>query len=341
MSDRFEDDMMEDLMADAPEGASAMDEFDEADEADEGDGFDELEDSLDDPGDDPLEESMDSLDDEDSMDAFEEAVTDALEAEDADEFWGGFGNILKKVGRGIGSVARTVAPIAKLIPLPQAQMIGRAAGLIGNVLADEGDEMDALDELADFADEEDGFDALAPAIAGVAIRGALKHQAARIPRVQRRQLVKTVSSAAKSIARKHGQAALIAVPGIIKHAHKIAVRRRLPAKMLPQLVARTARMALRSPRVLRKLATVGARLRTTARGGYRAGGMRAGRHRHGMHSHRALRTGGMSRGANRMGRSVYGGSIVRGGGAVATQCPHCRRRILRSSGPITITIDSQ
>ena len=33
MSERFDDDMMEDLMAEAPEGSHAMDEFDEADEA--------------------------------------------------------------------------------------------------------------------------------------------------------------------------------------------------------------------------------------------------------------------------------------------------------------------
>ena len=51
-------------------------------------------------------------------------------------------------------MARKVAPIAKMIPIPQAQLIGGAADMIGNVLADEGDEFDALDAMADYAEEE-------------------------------------------------------------------------------------------------------------------------------------------------------------------------------------------
>jgi hypothetical protein len=169
MSDRFDEDLL-DEMAEEPEGKgdySAFDEFDESDgfeglEFDAGDKFDEL----DDPG--------DAFDAEESADEFEEAVTDALEAADVDEFWGGIGRALKKVGRGVGKVARVVAPIAKMIPIPQAQLIGRAADIVGKVMADEGDEMDGSDDLADFADDEDAIDALAPAIAGVAISSALK-----------------------------------------------------------------------------------------------------------------------------------------------------------------------
>jgi hypothetical protein len=285
MSDRFEDDLMEDLMAE-PEGRShsAAEPFDPLDDPLDDPADDPLDDPADDPLDDPADDPADDpLDDpaddplDDPLDELEEAVTDALEAEDADEFFGGFRNILKTVGK----VARKVAPIAKLIPIPQAQLIGGAADLIGNVLADEGDEMDALDELADFADEEDGFDALSPAIAGLAIRGALKHKAAAIPRVHRRQLVKTVSAVTKHIARKLGPQAIVAVPGLVRHAHNVVVRKGLPAKHLPHLVARAARLALRSPRVLRKFASTGARLHT-ARMGYRAGGVRRpGRIRYG------------------------------------------------------------
>ena len=203
MSDRFEDDLMEDLMAEP------MDEFDEAEEADAAEESDELEefDELDEF--DNSADEMKSFEGEESGDEFEEAVTDALEAEDADEFFGGFKNVLKTVG----NVARKVGPIAKMIPIPQAQLIGGAADLIGNVLADEGDEMDAMEALSDFADEEEGFDALAPAVAGLAIRGALKHKAAHMPRVHRRKLVKTVSAAARQIARKHGTGAMVASPG--------------------------------------------------------------------------------------------------------------------------------
>ena len=272
MSDRFEDDLMEDLMAEP------MDEFDEAEEADAAEEFDEFEefDELDE-FDDSADE-MKSFEGEELGDEFEEAVTDALEAEDADEFFGGFKNILKTVG----SVARKVGPIAKMIPIPQAQLIGGAADLIGNVLADEGDEMDAMEDLSDFADEEEGFDALAPAVAGLAIRGALKHKAAHIPRVHRRKLVKTVSAAARKIARRHGKRAMVALPGIVRSARSILLRKRLPIKHLPNLVARAARLAVRSPRALRKFARVGARLRT-GRMAHRAGGLRGrGRTRYGV-----------------------------------------------------------
>jgi hypothetical protein len=330
MSERFDDDMMEDLMAEAPEGSHAMDEFDEADEAE---GFDEAEDSLEDLGDDSLEESFDSFESEDSADEMEEAVTDALEADDADEFFGGLKSILKKVG----SVARTVAPIAGMLPLPGAQLIGKAAGLIGNVMADEGDEMDALDSLADYAEEEDGFDALAPAVAGLAIRGALKHKAALIPRVQRRKLVKVVTAATKHIARKHGRRAVAAMPAIVEHARRIAIHRRLGAKHLPALVARTARLATRSPKVLRKLVHASTRLRNAPGGVYRIGGHRTRYRRGGIATSPGIETGGNLSLRGSVGRSTrasYGASS--GGG-----CPHCRRRSYSFAGPVTVTIQSR
>jgi hypothetical protein len=218
MSDRFEDDLMEDLLAE-PEGrgasadeydeAEAYDEADEVDEADEWDEVDEI---------DEVDE-VDDVDPYDATDELEEAVADVLGAEDADKFWGGFKKILSKVGSAVGSAARTVAPLAKLIPLPQAQIIGRVADTIGSVLADEGDEFDALDAMADYAEEEeDGIDALAPAVAGLAIRSALKNKTAAIPRVHRRRLVKAVSTATKQLARKHGAHAAVAAPAIVRAA---------------------------------------------------------------------------------------------------------------------------
>jgi hypothetical protein len=351
MSDRFEDDLMEDLMAE-PEGRGGTsafdeyepaDEYDEADEADESEGSDEL-DELE-GMEDEADEEGDSYESEDGADELEEAVTDALEADDADEFFGGFRNILKTVGK----VARKVGPIAKMIPIPQAQLIGGAADLIGNVLADEGDEMDALDELADFADEEDGFDALAPVIAGVAIRGALKHRAAKIPRETRRKLVKAVATATKQIARKHGHRAIAAVPGIVRHVRNLVVRRGLPAKHLPRLVARATRLAVRSPRVLRKLARVGGGLRTSMRTRHGVGGVRRLRRgRLGIGEPRAsgFGVGGKTR---RFGVSSAGGRVSLGGGmgraagvggATSDYCPNCRRRTYRLRGPVTLTIRS-
>ena len=330
MTDRFEEDMMEDLLAEP--GHSAMDamdeadEFDSADEFDEGDEFeaaDEFE-----AGDefDEMDEG-ESFDEEDGADEFEEAMTDALDAADTDEFFGKIGRFLKKVGRGVGSVARVVAPIASMIPIPQAQMIGKAAGLVGKVLADEGDELDAFEDLADYAEDEDALDALAPAIATIAIRHGLKHKAAALPRVQRRQLVKTTTAATRHLVRKHGPRAVHALPAIVAHARRIAVRKGLPAKHLPHLIARGVKAAAKSPRLLRRL--VGA----------------SGRLRHGHAGHRGARPGyGVGRRHHRhggvRGRGYRGAAGTPGvaGGA----CASCgrRSRSLRFGGPVRVTIES-
>jgi hypothetical protein len=343
MSDRFDEDLL-DEMAKEPEGKGghgafddfeggdefeALDEFDEADEFDGSDEFEgpaefEAADEFDE-----LEEPGDAYEAEDPADEFEEAVTDALEAADTDEFWGGLGRALKRVGRGVGKVARVVAPIAKFIPIPQAQLIGRAADMIGKVMADEGDEMDAFDELADFADDEDAIDALAPAIAGVAIRSALKHHTANLPRPQRRQLVKTVTAATKHLVRKHGPRAVQAMPAIISHARKVVARKRLPARHLPRLVAQATRAAARSPRVLRKLAHTTNRLRMGRMGRrhHRGSARGLGRTR--------FRGQGMATGMP-YGSTPHGGA--RGSSAI---CPGCgRRRTMRLHGPIHLTITS-
>lgn len=355
MSDRFEDDLMEDLMtepqasghaadefdeAEAYEEAEAFeeaDEFDEAEELDEADEFEEAEGF-------EAAEAYDAADESDAADELEEAMTDALEAESEDEFFGGFGKVLRRVGRTVGSVARRVAPIAKMIPIPQAQLIGRAADLIGNVLADEGDEFDSLEALADFAEEEDGFDALAPVVAGLAIRGALKHKAAHLPREHRRQLVKTVAAATKHIARRHGAAATIAAPAIVRAARRIVLRKRLPVSELPRVVRGVARVALRSPRTLRKFVRVGTRLRALAPGHHR-------HHRGVRRLHRTRRHfGGLAPAGTRIGVSAapvgrVGGpvriSAGRGGyRTLGGGCPTCQGRAYRLRGPVTVTIQS-
>ena len=351
MSDRFEDDLMEDLMTVPHASGHAADEFDEADEADEAEAFEEADeldeadeyeeaDEFDDTDGYEAAEAYDAAEEYDATDELEEAMTDALEAESEDEFFGGFGKILRRVGKTVGSVARRVAPIAKLIPLPQAQLIGRAADMIGNVLADEGDEFDSLDALADLAEEEDGFDALSPVVAGLAIRGALKHKAAHLPREHRRQLVMTVTAATKHIGRKHGAAAAIAAPAIVRAARKIVLRRRLPVSELPRVAKGVARLAVRSPRTLRKLVRAGTRLRALAPGHRRhlRGVRRLGRTRRSYGSLAPVGTSGAPAGRIGSVRIKTGRSPYRsvGGGS----CPTCRGRAFRLRGPVTVSIQS-
>ncbi|WP_158929576.1 hypothetical protein [Acidisphaera sp. S103] len=335
-----------DEMAEEPEGKgghSAFDEFEGADELEASDEFDDVNEFDDDGFDAPAEfEAMDEFDelddpgdtfDEESADELEEGVTDALEAADADEFWSGLGRALKKVGGAIGKGARWVAPLAKMIPIPQAQLIGRAADIVGKVMADEADEMDGFDDLADFADDEEAIDALAPAIAGVAIKSALKHHTAALPRPQRRALVKTVTAATKHLVRKHGPKAVQAMPAIVSHARKVIARKRLPVRHLPRVVAQTVKAAARSPRVLRKLAQTTHRMR-----------LRPGRRHHrgmargmGRNRFRTHRTGtAMTGTAMALGTARHSG--LRASGAV---CPSCgRRRTMRFHGPIHLTITS-
>jgi hypothetical protein len=324
MSDRLEDDLMEDLMAE-PEGRGGS-----ADEFDEVEGYDEADESEGDEG----------------ADELEEVVAEALEADDADEF--NFGGFLKKIGAG----ARKVASVAKRIPLPQAQLIGGAADMIGNILADEGDEFDALDAMADFAEEEDGFDALAPVVAGLAIKGALKTKAAKIPPVTRRKLVKAVSTATKQLARKHGAHAAVAAPAIVHAARKVVARRGLPAKHLPAVVKRVTKVALRSPRTMHRLVNTGARMRAMAGSSSRTAGYHGVRRRR----HRGVGfsspggvgyspTGTAGVGKTRVGKFGRSGRFSTGGGALhgdpGGYCAHCRRRTFNLRGPVSLTIVSR
>ncbi|MFM2052719.1 MAG: hypothetical protein RL456_756, partial [Pseudomonadota bacterium] len=210
--DRFENDLMDDLMTDGAEGPArgAMDDFDGWDEGDEfdaldgadegddefigrllgglrglmggagggGDGYDEF-DEMD--GDDAFDAAdADDFDDgDDGGDAMEDAVADAMDAADGDEFFrrlrriaGGALNVARRVGRGVGQAARVVGPLASMIPLPQAQAIGRIANIAGRLLADGADEFEAFDALVDGLDE-DGIDAAAPVLAGMVVRRAL------------------------------------------------------------------------------------------------------------------------------------------------------------------------
>jgi hypothetical protein len=146
-----------------------------------------------------------------------------------------------------------VAPIASAIPLPQAQAIGRVAGVIGRVLPNQADEFQALDEVLDLAEDEDAVDAAAPVIAGLAVRSAIPG-VSRLPRPARRQLVRTVSQATRAVARRQGPQAARAIPAVVQGVQRTARRRGLPARALPQAVRRTVARVARSPQVVQRLA---------------------------------------------------------------------------------------
>jgi hypothetical protein len=218
----------------------------------EEDPFDPGDEDLGDPGE-PADVGFDSADTLDTFDAIDNAVADALESDDADEFLGNIIKIARQVGRGVGKAARFVAPLAKAIPLPQAQAIGQIADVAGRLLADGADEFEAVDDLIDMADEEDNIDAAAPVVAGLAIR-KLMPAVARLPRHQRRQVVKSVSRAIRTVAHRHGPHAARAVPKVVKAVQRAVRQHRIPGRALPRAVHRTAVRLARKPRTLRRLA---------------------------------------------------------------------------------------
>lgn len=286
MYQAFETDVMDDLFYDQVEGPAqggdyydsydAGDEFGEYDlaEADDdtfigglirsGQGFDEMEDWG--------EQGYDS-----GFDALEDALADALAEEDTDEFFRRLGRIARnvgrrvgqvagRVGRGIGSVARVVGPIASMIPIPQAQLIGRIANVAGRLLADEADEFEALEDLFDLAETEDAIDAAAPFVSAVALRTAMPN-VARLPRQTRRQLVSSVSQATRTLAHRQGPAAARAVPRIVRGVSRTVAQRGLPARSVAPAVRRAAARVAQSPRTVRRLARP---LTTTSRPGRRS-----------------------------------------------------------------------
>jgi hypothetical protein len=238
----FDTDVMDDLFYDEAEGPAQMryrtaayDEFD--------DGFDEF----------------DAFGEGDALDAFEDEMTDALDAMDSDEFLRRIAQgarraaqLARGAGRIVGQAARAVAPIASAIPLPQAQAIGRVAQVAGRLLADGADELEAIDALVDLAEVEDVMDAAAPAIASMAIRRTVP-QAASLPPAARQQLVRTTAQTAQTLARQQGPQAIRALPAVVQAAQRTARQQGLPPRALPQIVRRIGLRISRNPQLLRRL----------------------------------------------------------------------------------------
>jgi hypothetical protein len=323
----FETDVMEDLYYDEAEGSARhhFDEYDEfgEEEGDEflrniiggigrvvgglvggGDQYDEF---------DEFDEydAYDEFEGDDVMDAMEEAVVDALAADDTDEFFRRLARGIGRVARGavrvarrvapvVGRIARTVAPIASAIPLPWTQAIGRVANVVGRLAADEADEFDALDEMFELA-EYDDIDAAAPVIAGLTIRRTMPN-VARLPRPERRRIVRSVTQATRTVARRQGAQAARAIPGVVRTVQTAVRQRRIQPRATAQAITRTAARVARSPQLARQMT---ARAGTAARSGRTTAPSRVG--------------------------------ARRGGGT----CPTCRGQHYAMRGPVTITVQGR
>ncbi|MEN8802308.1 MAG: hypothetical protein ABF297_10050, partial [Thiogranum sp.] len=186
MYDMAEAEMMEEFLDDEGE---ALDEFDYGDEAEWSEGidlYDEFE------GYEAFDYSYEELVDAD------DAVTEALEAEDADEFFGAIAGAIPGIIRGAKGIFGKIGGWIKRLRARR-----RARRARGRQRADEADYLDALDELVDIAEDEDELEAVAPVIAGLSIRSALP-SVAMLPRNQRKKLVKSTKVAAKKLILRQG-----------------------------------------------------------------------------------------------------------------------------------------
>ncbi|MBU3056554.1 hypothetical protein [Pseudomonas indica] len=130
MSQQFDEDVMDELAADIPAAADEMDEGLDMEGFEEGEAYDEaMGDALEDEADfadEAIDEAFaldeydagDGFDDADAydeanlFDAFEDMMADALDADDADEFFGrlisGIAGLVRRGARGAGQAARTI-----------------------------------------------------------------------------------------------------------------------------------------------------------------------------------------------------------------------------------------
>ncbi len=269
--DRYEEDMFDELGFDEAEGAADsyddMDEGDEADEMDEGDEADYMDegDEADDMDESNHYDEMDEVDeydegdesDESDEEAWDHALGHALAAEDTDEFFrriaraarGAIGAV-RRAAPTIGRIARAVAPVASLIP-GVGTAIGGVANVVGQLMADEASEEEALDAFAELAVRNR---AAVPVVAALAARRVLGPAAARLPAAARVQAIRTVRQAATQMVNRGGPTAIRALPRIARSVQRTSVARRTPAVVRPRVLAQTARRVVqRNPRLRRQL----------------------------------------------------------------------------------------
>ena len=250
--------------ADSWDGAEEADEYEEADEAEEYEHTDQYEeaDEVDEYEEvDELEE-VDAAEQTDEIDAWDEtdegdeadeesideAMAFALGAEDTDEFFGRLAKTLGRVGRGvvrgvrkaapmIGKIARAVGPVASMIP-GWGTAIGGVANVLGQLMADEASEEEALDAFAELAVRNRRA---IPLVATMAARTVLGPRGASLPPAVRRQAVRQLRAAANSLVRQGGPQAIRALPRIARSVRRTAVARRTPVGLRPRVVANTIR----------------------------------------------------------------------------------------------------
>jgi len=285
MSKRLERDLMDDLAADASPSSAAQAESElEMEGLEERDAAEaETEDALEEA--DPAEHADDGFEDEfeeeaireavdgfteagetDAQDALEEAMADALDAEDTDAFFArlieGISGVARTAGRGagrggpvageVGRPAERASPSAR----PGASLLPQVLPLLQQYAAQGLDEYDAFVDMVDALAEEE-MEVAIPVLGGMAARTLVRPLVRRIDvplaRPVARQLVRGAAQAARALVRQQGPQAVRALPRLARGLARTAERWRLPVTALPRAIYRTAARVAAQPRLVRRL----------------------------------------------------------------------------------------
>jgi hypothetical protein len=298
---RFEDDVMQDLSGEGPAVSGDEAAFAAmAAAATDGFGEESLEDDMredTDPGadlsaeDGSGEDADDDLDldpgfdvaEGETQDGLEATIAEALDAQGPEEFFarllGGVGRLAARPARGArpqtvrggrrGSGARPASPGVVSVRTGTRRSLNGLMQRLGRYLAEGIDEREALDDLTELFVEE-GLDEALPVLGGLAARALLQPLSAgrtgRIGAPLRRQLVESVTQAARTLAGRAEPEALRALPRLAQSIGRTAGRRDARPAALPQALRRTAAQIASQPALLARLMRSGPKRSPTRTG---------------------------------------------------------------------------
>jgi hypothetical protein len=220
--------------------------------------------------------------------ALEDAVGDALDAEDSDEFLSQLLRGVRRVaglarrglgaaqgvagaarrgvaaarrpGRGSRPTGRPRAGGAPRLPPALQSILGRLLPMLQQQAAQGADELELFEDLADWFEDE-GVDEALPVLAGIAARAAVRPLIRRagtaLSRGAGRALVRGATRAARTLVGQAGPGAVRALRPIARSVGRAAARRGAPPAALPAAVRRTAAQVAAQPALVRRLSRPG------------------------------------------------------------------------------------
>jgi len=181
-------------------------------------------------------------------------LSNALGAEDEDEFFGklfkGIKAVAKRVAPVVGKIARAAAPVLSAIPHPYAQIGSKVANVLGKLKAEGATTEDALEAVAELAVRDRRA---VPVVAGLAARTLVKNRGATMSPAQRRGAINNATRAAKTLINRGGPQAIRALPRVAKSVRRATAAKGTPPAVRAQVLQRTAAKVAQKPALLQRL----------------------------------------------------------------------------------------